>query len=268
MKLYDIRAALKNLVQINKELNEEKLTSLLQAAGWEEQDIKDAILLWKTNSFEDAPTTDHNVDLILKEDMHPSTETLDTTTTIFADTEISKVDSLIKQGEGDINQEIIETANTETKTQAPTPEVETQKDPITNVVASEDSLPPRESVFSHVSKMTTPEELPHNLPLRPYESSHVTVPLNEYQKRFASHVKSKIDTMHSPDTSAAPVATYTNNKPTIEQPITIVKQEVIRIEKIVEAPLETEDKYLVFIASSLFIVIIMILGYMQMSGRL
>ena len=53
MKLYDIRNALKNLVNINKDLTKDRLTTLLQAAGWNVEDIKDAVLMWETNSMKD-----------------------------------------------------------------------------------------------------------------------------------------------------------------------------------------------------------------------
>lgn len=276
MKLYDIRAALKNLVQINKELDKEKLTSLLHAAGWEEQDIKDALLLWETHSYDDAPTSNHNVDIILNEDMHPSKEILDTTTTLFAETSVSKD----VQNKDDIQNKQVET---NTEVQVDVVREESHIEVMSTVVTPEPSTPTQgtspedsktffvtpESAFYHVSKKTTPEELPHNLPLRPYESSHVTVPLNEYQKRFVSHVKTRVDTMHTTHETSTSLASVVSNSPASTPAVLPPLQSTpIIIGKVIEAPFETQDKYLVFIASTLFILVMFILGYMHLSGRL
>jgi hypothetical protein len=285
MKLYDIRTALKNLVHINKDLDKDRLTTLLEAAGWDTTDIKDAILLWETNSFDDADTTSTSADIIVKEDMTPVNEVLDNSTTIFANTDVSKevLSDTVQQHSEESIKENEETIN-HTDLDAPS-EIEKTPDDIKvseeTKVGSEEGTPVKEepkgepitppSVFDYVPKVTPHTELPHNLPLRPYESSFVTVPLNEYEKRFASHTHSKIDAMPQPE-SGGQVITY-QPAPVADTPKQVLipqypKDEALRVTKVIEAPLETEDKYLAFIAIILFVLIMFILGYMHIIGRI
>ena len=286
MKLYDIRTALKNLVHINKNLTKDRLTILLQAAGWDEQDVKDAVLMWEQHAYEDLGTPNTGADVIIKEDMSPTVNLLESTTTIFANTDISK-DVLSKDSKKE-NVQVEKNENIHKPVETPlikkeeyflSPEIaplplvlkEESKQEMLKEVATEDKkieeTPP--SIFNYISKQTPHEELPHNLPLRPYESSFVTVPLNEYEKRFASHVATHVDTM---ETHKAIL-----NGSTLPIPVPEIKkvnmpptpQEIPRyVDKVVEAPLETEDKYLAFIAIILFMLILFILGYMHIMGRI
>lgn len=277
MKLYDIRSALKNLVHINKDLNKDRLTTLLQAAGWDEQDIKDAILLWETNSFNDADTSSVSAEIIPKEDMSPTNESLDTTTTIFADTRLSdkleaakaeKTPLAVKEESKLIFPDVPDLKDTpkeKVPETFPAPVIEVKEE-----VKAVPVTPP--SVFDYVSKQTPHDELPHNLPLRPYESSDVTVPLNEYQKRFTPHTQSPIDTMPvyaAPNKEVLQVVQTTVPLETRQVLIPQYPKELpLHVDKVIEAPLETEDKYLAFIAIVLFILIMFILGYMHIIGRI
>lgn len=276
MKLYEIRTALQNLVHINKDLTKDRLTTFLQAAGWNLDDIKDATLMWETNSFGDSSNTApvlSSTDLILKEEILPTTDLLDNTTTIFAETSLSRE---LNNPKEEKTEEKKEEKSIEKLIETPTEKVGTVEE---IKVTPQESIIPKEgvkiltetppSVFEHISKETPHDELPHNLPLRPYESSFVTVPLNEYEKRFASHVNSRIDTMETHKANINGSSVQVENKtPQKESKPAVEYVRPIYVDKVVEAPLETEDKYLVFIAIVLFILIMFILGYMKISGRL
>lgn len=285
MKLYDIRTALKNLVHINKDLTKDRLTTLLQAAGWEEQDIKDAVLLWETNSFSDADTSSQTADITLKEDMTPVEEVLDNATTIFAETSVSNdvLSAQIPKDAGSVENKEEKSSEDANATEQVDIEqaVDIPKSEPTAPVKVEEPVVPEQSgvpvtppsVFDYVSKQTPHTELPHNLPLRPYESSYVTVPLNEYEKRFVSSTKSPVDTMQTfnPQTVAAPVVTIDEKPRSATEAVLIPqypKDQPLHIDRVVEAPLETEDKYLAFIAIVLFVLIMFILGYMHIIGRI
>ncbi len=272
MKLYDIRIALKNLVRINKDLTKDRLTTLLEAAGWDEQDIKDAILMWETNAYVDAETTSTGVEIVEKEDITPSTNIAESATEIFAETALVKeviVPKEEKHIEEHIETPVKEVSAEESKSVIVPLPIQDNVLVEKQVKVEEKELPP--STFEHVSKMSSHDELPHNLPLRPYESSFTTVALNEYEKRFASHVNHHVETMQShpnaPSVVPESIVVPKPIAPVREIPVFQPVMPII-VDKVVEAPLETEDKYLVFIAIILFIFIMFILGYMHIAGRI
>src|SRR5438445_90618 len=72
MKLYDIELALKNLIHINQDLDEVRLQTLLEAAGWADGDVKDAILLWRNHPKGDFDDESSSVEIVTREPIVPS----------------------------------------------------------------------------------------------------------------------------------------------------------------------------------------------------
>ena len=213
--------------------------------------------------------------MVIKEESLPTTGLLDNATTIFAETSLVKETQIKKEEEINKVEEVIK-ENTKTILSTPEKDIvselkETKTETQVEIKEKIETKETPPSVFDYVSKETPHDELPHNLPLRPYESSFVTVPLNEYEKRFASHVSSRVDTMEThKEIIKEQSQSQTQNKTEIQStpPTLNQSQRPIYVNKVVEAPLEMEDKYLAFIAIVLFILIMFILGYMHINGRI
>jgi len=157
-------------------------------------------------------------------------------------------DAVLMWKNGEIGKEITERIEEEKKEEvSKSPDVNKTPANTAETVKVDPSLKKEE-------KIPNPEDhLPHNLPLRPYESSFVTVPFSDYRKRFTSPVITESRENLPP-------------KKIAEEQINISKPSYE--EEKISSPLHSEDKVLVLIASSLFLVLMILLGYMYSNGRL
>ena len=127
---------------------------------------------------------------------------------------------------------------------------------ISNTITAE-----KESLIIHheeknvVAKKDT--ELPHNLPLLPFESSSHVWSFSNYKNTFHA------DTVLEKENNIPPIV-LKEKKPDY-LPYRVEDDEEINVEKI---PLTKGDESLVFLAGVMLLVIILILGYMYSNGRL
>jgi hypothetical protein len=265
MKLYDIRVALRNLVQVNKELNKDKLENLLQAAGWNKEDIEDALHIWETTTDWSLSAIQKDTEIIKKEDLTPAPLEEHVPTTEMAEISIAnKVENATPEER--VTPTEIDEADTQTKPTTPYQDsLPTEKHESQTYSLKEErvdfspkkeeeiihEVPPSE--FTYISKQTEHKDLPANLPLKPFESSYVTVPLKEYEKRFVSTSAEK----ENPEI-----------KKEAKQEAKTPVLHIDHVDRIVEAPLEKQDTYMVVLATILFVFIMFILGYMHLIGRI
>lgn len=189
MTLHEIEKTLQTLISRNKDLTEEKLKTLLQAGGWEENTIEEGLFLFKNfnraksigvldvgnlqkeKTIKDNSVKEENKELALLENsggyIYP---------VAFQKKEIIKeepVYSLIEEGIEKVKENSNEEID-EIKDQKSSEEVMMQE-------LSEDSSDKEAFEFS---KELDKEPIPHNLPLRPFETSTLHVPFYKYRKLF------------------------------------------------------------------------------------
>ncbi len=310
MRLQEIQNALANIVRINTSLNEEKLKLLLASAGWDESDIRDAILLWKNNMVMDEMLQE-------KENVHVSTE--DDITIEKAKDESILLPEVYVPALPEISTEnfslVTRSANVLSEESHKTSEAKITKSFLIGAFLSlfsskkkidnEDNKATVEThdvaksyntlSEPHVPKQTSYEDLPENLPLRPYESGNVTVPLKEYERRFFSAVSSiihpqkekKITTeekneekvplvkvveppkiVRPEEEKQTPSSPEMKEKAPLARPIPHVApmEEIYRGQHTI--PFASQDKYVITAACMLFLVLLLLLGYMYSNGRL
>ncbi len=102
------------------------------------------------------------------------------------------------------------------------------------------------------------EEIPHNLPLKPFDESPHVVPFSEYKEIFhgkEDDVPKSKEEVKVVQKEQTPINLINNHEPVI-----------IRNKK--QIPLSKSEKELVFMASVLLFVILLMLSYMYSNGRL
>lgn len=121
------------------------------------------------------------------------------------------------------------------------------------------------------------ENLPHNLPLRPFETSEHIWPFSRYRDVFYGDESSlEVKEERREEKPADPVSAATQSlqeeakppiipQPVIAPPAPVVSTPNIHVERV---PLEKDDDKLVFMASLMLVFILLILGYMYANGRL
>lgn len=338
MTLTEIETTLGQLASRHPGLNEELLTTLLLAAGWEEMALKEALMLFKQKQFTVVPpqtsmetvsvasTINVSVPPVVHEEIvqtsdvgmvsDPLVTTPDTAITFYQPdgTEEKKLhafDDVVTVREALQKKDILVPLSEKPKIETipviaqasvdvfPQEEV-TIKTPGQGVVQS---IQEHEHIisndFTEVRKATAidqsvaihekePESLivhneqssvraevkeqnlPGNLALLPFESSPHVWSFSRYKDVFhgevmptqeATQAKQIQEVAHTPVAAPASVAT------TI--PVSPVKgfkeEDEITLEK---APMTRGDESLVFLASVMLLVIILILGYMYSNGRL
>lgn len=121
---------------------------------------------------------------------------------------------------------------------------------------------------------TVREELPHNLPLRPFEASEHVWPFSRYRDVFyGAEVESNIPVA---DKSPVPVAQVElqpstrlpvmKERPSVDLP-QMASEKASQQEKVVIVK-KTGDENLVIVASVMLVTILLLLGYMYSNGRL
>lgn len=311
MRLQDINNALQNIVHINTGLTEERLTLLLTSAGWDEADIKDAVTLWKTGGITKPEYTsgaeNSSTASIAENQTNKSEE--EKKSDLLPEVYVSHLPEVEKQPFG-----IVTTSLPPEEKQSGNKNGENKKSFITSLIDSilalfatkpKEVTAPKEKETKAVKqslstprtpKTTHPEELPHNLPLRPYESSAATVDLKEYERRFLPQMESvslqeapPIPTVVAPVEQKDPVPEVKKEEKKVQVPTLPDKEKVEemkenrplerpipRVEPMEELykgrpariPLDSQDRYVILAAGMLFLVLVLLLGYMYSNGRL
>lgn len=287
MRLQDINNALQNIVTINTSLSEERLVFLLASAGWDQTDIRDAVVLFKNKRANGEQKKDFPSPSSIKEEEHHDE--------LLPEVFVSHVPDLKKE-----TFEIASPEKTEINSLSFFDKLSQWASPIKkskNGISSKENKEEKPSSLSeaYTPKKTLPGNLPHNLPLRPYESSHATVALKEYSERFFPHIESmprSEATLDTPSTQIQQkeIAKVEMVRPILQEPVFIplskeTREEMKEISPLprhiphVEpmrvlyrdkqvVPLETQDKYVIVAALMLFLVLLLLLGYMYSNGRL
>lgn len=111
------------------------------------------------------------------------------------------------------------------------------------------------------------EELPHNLPLRPFETSEHVWPFSRYKDVFYGDIETK---PLKEEAGKEPAVTAEAETKTEE--VQVVKKEerptAVPEVEIVPVPLTKGDEGLVILACIMLLAILLLLGYMYSNGRL
>lgn len=234
MTLHEIEETLHELQSRHEGLNEGMLVTLLRSGGWEEKNIQEAVLLFRSGSGTAKPET-----------VTAAPKTLPPLQTEPALPPEADAEHLLL----DHN-------------------VETKEDPAKQAVAEPQSLvePPSEAVQPHK------EELPHNLPLRPFETSDHVWPFSRYRDVFYGEADTKTrsegikeETPPPPSIFAEPV---TEKKEAAGESPPIIMAPAAREKGLSHVPLTKGDEKLVLTAAVMLVAVLLLLGYMYSNGRL
>lgn len=233
MTLHEIEETLHDLQSRHPGLSETLLVTLLRSGGWEEKNIQEALHLFRSGGERREDTSATKV-----ADALPSIET-----------------ESVFQPMADESHMLMEHND--------------DADP----PKEEQTLPPEPQ--SLVKDFTEPvpdkkDELPHNLPLRPFETSEHIWPFARYKDVFYGEVSPKTEVKTEPQGVAPPPAEIPAD------PVSAVKQE----EESAFTPPSAEskpapvvhlakgDERMVIMACIMLLAILLLLGYMYSNGRI
>ncbi len=140
-----------------------------------------------------------------------------------------------------------------------------QQEPESLIIPKEQSFP--------TSRKVAPAEIPEDLPLLPFESSPHVWSFSRYKNVFHGEQKQEREVpvsqppMVSPPTFVSnPIVVTQAPRPVLDgKKVKHEEDEEVSLEKV---PLTRGDESLVFLAGTMLLVIILILGYMYSNGRL
>jgi hypothetical protein len=110
-------------------------------------------------------------------------------------------------------------------------------------------------------KQESREELPHNLPLKPFETSEHVWPFSRYRDIFYGESEGK----PKPETVEKTPVPVSIPDPKRNAPVSDGSKVEVHI---TPTPMSKGDEKLVMLASMLFVIVILLLGYMYSNGRL
>lgn len=236
MTLHEIEQTLDTLRTRHPGLDEAMLVTLLRSGGWEEKQVEEARMMFKTGSPQSAskeeylplPTVETEMVLPLPvDDKH----------LLFAHNDEAAVEVHEKQEAPEVKP--IEMA------------------PIVPVVE------PQSLVSSApIQRGEVRDGLPHNLPLRPFETSEHIWPLSRYKDVFYGN---------SPDESSTEIKSEEKvSAPVTEKRVDYAPERVQSFTPNQTPSPQTSagDEKLVIMACVMLLVILLLLGYMYSNGRL
>ncbi len=238
MTLHEIEQTLDTLRTRHPGLDEGMLVTLLRSGGWEEKQVEEARVLFKTGSLEEGVVEEY-ISLPMVETEAVLPPMVDDKHLLLAHNDDEAVE---------------EHGVHEGSEEKPTEAV-----PVVVPVVEQQSLVSPALVHSSETR----DGLPHNLPLRPFETSEHIWPLSRYKDVFYGNVAEETHTETSqPEIKVTPKAeervAYT--PPTKFQPF---------IPTQTPAPQPSSgDEKLVIMACIMLLVILLLLGYMYSNGRL
>lgn len=262
MNVRDVEDTIHTLEARHPGLNEVMLLTLLKAGGWEEKDIETAKVIFKSSPA------------------HAVTKKETPTTERFPPTQEEPVFEPVIDEERRIEapEESVPTPSAPSRAAEPEPVVNLVPEPV-SLVSEESSLPAK-------------EDIPHNLPLRPFETSEHIWPFSRYRDVFYGEeeavpgaVPSSYDVHHvqnavlrtqvteniTPSREQRGLDTFhslvedvqrqsANGSPHYAGGVATGKKVVI-VEK-------TGDEKLIIMAGIMLLAILLLLGYMYSNGRL
>lgn len=256
MNLHEIEETLEQLRSRHNGLNEAMLVTLLRSGGWEEKNIQEALFLFRSQG-----------------------------TGGDKETRTKEVESLPPlQSEPDLPPPIDEhhlllDHNTET------PVAEGGVPAF--VPIPDKANDPQSLVSSGQLTRTQKDEIPHNLPLRPFETSDHVWPFSRYRDVFyGDSPEPKMETKEEKKIETEPTLATIKGETGgtgIEMAAVLPPPEAIQIEpvhvpdpsshpplekEIVPVPLTKSDEKLVILACVMLVAILLLLGYMYSNGRL
>jgi hypothetical protein len=255
MNLREIEETLHTLEERHPGLNEVMLVTLLRAGGWEEKQVEEARMLFRAS----PPRSPQKIGVAEKLETLPVTQEAP----VFVPMADEK--HLLTEH---VAVPVVAPVYVHTETQslvAPTPVVTQNKR----------------------------EELPHNLPLRPFETSEHIWPFERYRDVFYGDSgvdvpppQQEVHTEVKTNVYVAPqVVVHVEEKPQetlVEQPAPKVEEVIVttpthlpvftpvqvppKMEEV--AAVHTGDEKLVVLACSMLVALLLLLGYMYSNGRL
>ncbi len=233
MTLHEIEQTLDTLRTRHPGLDEAMLVTLLRSGGWEEKQVEEARVLFKTGSLEEGVTEEH-ISLPIVETEAVLPPMVDDKHLLLAHND----------------DEVVEVEKEEVK---PVEVV-----PIIPVVEQQSLVSP-----ALVQNTETRDGLPHNLPLRPFETSEHIWPLSRYKDVFYGNVAEEA---HAETSQSEIKAT-----PKMEERVAYTPKEVaqpfIPTQTNPSQPSSGDEK-LVIMACVMLLIILLLLGYMYSNGRL
>lgn len=235
MTLHEIEETLKQLSSRHPGLNETLLVTLLRSGGWEEKNIQEAVFLFRSGVTGEVPDTSSTGAL-------PSLQT----DPVFMPQADEK--HLLEEHNGGIS---------------PLGEVKV--------------IPPEpQSLIEKVPEpaVSKKEELPHNLPLRPFETSDHIWPFARYRDVFYGDIEPRREVkeemkMVQPQAVAPPVEVETEKVEMIqEEKATIIIPPAVSEKPSPSVPVTNGDGKLVITACVMLVAVLLLLGYMYSNGRL
>lgn len=260
MTLHEIEETLRTLQSRHNGLKEAELVTLLRAGGWEEKNIREAVLL-----FRSLPPSGNAAAPAKPQEVTTLQSALPTTETEAVFTPQADANHLLSEHAVIVQPSTDESRGESSSNQVPFMEQESLVRPAPAVSSSKN------------------DELPHNLPLRPFETSDHVWPFSRYRDVFFGEEKTA-------SLPAEPKTTQPKPEPVIE----IVQAAPLSVEqKIESAPpaapvmfarpavappipekIKTEetlpkgDEKLIILAFVMLVLILILLGYMYSNGRL
>lgn len=243
MTINEIQTTIDLLRSRHPQLDERLLTTLLLAGGWEQKHIEEAKLLFRGRVAVTKDITENDEKLLVSpHDMLLEEHTAETSAPLGAHVKANQEQQLPK--EESVVLETVAPVQPEEKTVTVAPE---------GMVPEKESLIVREDPPLPIKKQ---DELPENLPLKPFdESSHVW-PFSRYKDVFHGETMPE-----KAEEGVHQVLAEQSTLPKAPQP----DPGYIHFSK---TPLSKGDEGLIVTACTLFVVILLLLGYMYSNGRL
>jgi hypothetical protein len=255
MTINEIETTLHTLEARHPTLDEAMLVTLLTAGGWDDASIKDAVALFRKGTYKE-----NQVQKTVQETSSPAQ-----ILPIMVDID----HRILEHNPEDViveNKKITEGVHS-------TQEIIKIEEP-QSLIEPIEVLPMR----SHE------DELPHNLPLRPFESTTHVWPFSRYKDVFHGEVMptKALEQDKKPRGRLEIREPEAESKIEIQKPIEkeVIRERVIETQKIIEkhvvvdhvhlerTPLTGKDEKLIVLASTMLLAVLLLLGYMYSNGRL
>jgi hypothetical protein len=260
MNLVDVTNALDTIVRLNPGLSKDRLVVLLHAANWEEKNIQEAVAIFEKSN--------HELSL-------PHVDTENFLEAKYGDTEEQKPPTAQVSLPHVDNENLLEQKNVPPK-EGDTRIVERQPEKKSGVTIPSIPLPSflkkKETVVQPAQQQPHVEEaqhLPEGLPLKAFDSSEHVWTFSEYKEKFHGGVPTPL-VKKEEKPKPAPQILVEVPKPSPVPVQTLTPQGIPAKKKSIELdePLTGSDLSLIVVVSFLFLVIILLVGYMYSNGRL
>ena len=242
MTLHEIEQTLDTLRTRHPGLDESMLVTLLRSGGWEEKQVEEARMMFKVGGQQDSSSEETHISL-------PPIET-----ELVLPPTVDDKHLLVAHNEEAVS------VQEDTQPVEPVEPVEEVIHTIPTVsVVEEQSL----VSSAPVQSIEVRDGLPHNLPLRPFETSEHIWPLSRYKDVFYGNATQESHT----ETAQPEIKTTTAVEERVAYTRPIKVQPFIPTQTTPSEPSPGDEK-LVIMACVMLLIILLLLGYMYSNGRL